>query len=37
MGIVTFRWEVLNGEGELKLDARGVNLFKVRGASSSRG
>lgn len=36
MGIVTFRWEVRNGDGELKLDARGVNLFKVRGESSSR-
>ena len=37
MGIVTFRWEVLNGHGELKLDARGVNLFKVRGASRLHG
>jgi acyl dehydratase len=35
MGIVTFRFEVMNGDGELKLDARGVNLFKVRGASGT--
>lgn len=37
MGIITFRWEVMNGDGELKLDARGVNLFKVRGASAMGG
>lgn len=30
MGIVKFRWEVANGAGDLKLDARGVNLFRVR-------
>lgn len=30
MGIVRFRWEVTNGAGDHKLDARGVNLFRVR-------
>lgn len=30
MGIVKFRWQVLNGGGEVKLDTRGYNLFKVR-------
>ena len=31
MGIVKFHWQMLNAGGELKLDARGFNLFKVRG------
>ena len=31
MGIIKFHWQVLNTGGELKLDTRGFNLFKVRG------
>ena len=31
MGIIKFHWQVLNQDHELKLDARGFNLFKVRG------
>jgi acyl dehydratase len=31
MGILTFRWEVLNQHGELKLEMTGIGLFKVRG------
>ena len=31
MGIIKFHWQVLNSLGELKLDTRGFNLFKVRG------
>ena len=33
MGIITFRWEVFNQHGTLKLDMRGNGLFKVRGAA----
>ena len=32
MGIIKFHWQVLNQDHELKLDARGFNLFKVRGS-----
>jgi acyl dehydratase len=32
MGIVKFRWQVVNAAHELKLEARGFNLFKVRAA-----
>ena len=31
MGIIKFHWQMLNRTRELKLDARGFNLFKVRG------
>jgi hypothetical protein len=31
MGIIKFHWQMLNQDHELKLDARGFNLFKVRG------
>ena len=31
MGIIKFHWQVLNAGREIKLDARGFNLFKVRG------
>ena len=31
MGIVKFHWQVMNAEGEVKLETRGFNLFKVRG------
>ena len=31
MGIIKFHWQMLNQDDELKLDARGYNLFKVRG------
>ena len=33
MGIVKFHWQVLNASGEIKLDSRGFNLFKVRAGS----
>jgi acyl dehydratase len=29
MGIVKFHWQVFNAAGEMKLDSRGFNLFKV--------
>ena len=32
MGIVKFRWQVINAAHQLKLEARGFNLFKVRAA-----
>jgi acyl dehydratase len=31
MGIIKFHWQMLNQDDELKLDALGFNLFKVRG------
>jgi acyl dehydratase len=31
MGIITFRWEVSDQNGELKLDMQGIQLVKVRG------
>ena len=31
MGIIKFHWQVMNAGGEVKLDTRGFNLFKVRG------
>ena len=31
MGIIKFHWQMLNQDHELKLDALGFNLFKVRG------
>ena len=30
MGLVTMRWEMLNGAGETKIDMTGINLIKVR-------
>lgn len=33
MGILTFHWRMVDGEGTAKLTARGVNLVKVKGAS----
>ena len=32
MGIITFRWQVSDQNGELRLDMRGIQLVKVRGA-----
>jgi acyl dehydratase len=31
MGIITFRWEALDGDGEVKAEMTGINLIRTRG------